>query len=53
MSGVTNPFYASSSVGFDFSFYQTNTSINPDAVIIELGTNDMNNTAYDQAAGIA
>ena len=40
--GAKNPFYNASIEGFDYRYYLESTGLQPDAVLIELGTNDMN-----------
>ena len=48
---IVNPFYNSSNNGFDYSYYLANANITtPDAVMIELGTNDMNGASASDAA---
>ncbi len=51
--GAANPFYNASNGGFDYSYYLTSTGIAPDAVMIELGTNDINEATAEQASDIA
>ena len=51
--GEPNPFYNPSTGGFDYRYYLTSTGLNPDAVMIALGTNDMNGAAAEQAPEIA
>lgn len=49
LRGLTNPFYNPDTSKFDWNYYKNNTRISPDAVQIELGTNDINGGTIEQA----
>lgn len=51
--GAANPFFNASTGGFDYGYYLTSTGIAPDAVMIELGTNDVNGVTAEQASEMA
>ena len=46
---IVNPFYNPDTEGFDYGYYLNKTGIKPDAVMISLGTNDMNGATVDEA----
>lgn len=51
-NGLGNPFYNPSTNKFDFSYYRLQNSINMDAIMIELGTNNIQLDSTENVAAI-